>query len=58
MKVGFSPRQSNPRPRMAMIVTMQCGRAAIAKKAPQEKLFARQNEAKQSATPENSESGQ
>ena len=58
MKVGPVPEQNNPRPRMVTIVTMQCVRAAIAGKALQDKLFARQHEAKQSAKPENSDTGQ
>jgi hypothetical protein len=43
---------------MAPTVSMQCRRAAIAKKTLQEKLFARQHEAKQSADPENSDTNQ
>ncbi len=58
MKVGSVLEPNYPRPRVVTVVTMQCLRAAIAKKTLQEKLFASQHEAKQSAKPENSDTGQ
>jgi hypothetical protein len=58
MKVGSVPEHNNPRPLIVTIVTMHWTRAALAKKALQEELFASQHEAKQSAKPENSDTGQ